>query len=243
MAQPVGRTNAPAQCVAGSANARGAGDDGALAARHRTRSQAIAGRFANEQAELEASRSALVKERQERTARLEAAESDRSRAQAGKELAEHACAKLDAQLRDSHALRAELAQQRDRLQVQCDQLSAELQELRGRLVEQQQTAAAERARQEAYVRNLEDRAHQEVDRLREENKHWQQRHEATERSHRNAEAAFQTELGALRDQLRSSEKEVACYAGQVAGLEKAVAKRTTTRPKKAAAPSRKKRQP
>ena len=187
-------------------------------------SQAIAGRFADERAGLEAARNALTTERQDWTARLEAAETERARTRAAKDLAEHACAILDAQLQDSHALRADLAQQRDRLQAQSDQLSAELQGLRGQLDEQQQAAAAERARQEAYVRNLEDRAHQEVDRLRQDAKQWQQRLEAAERSHRDAETTLRSELAALRDQLRSSEKEIARYAGQIAGLERVLSK-------------------
>lgn len=185
-------------------------------------SQAIAGRFAEERAALEAARSALATERQDWSARLEAAETDRARALAAKDLAEHACATLDAQLQDSHALRADLAQQRDRLQTQSDQLIAELQGLRAQLAEQQQAAAAERARQEAYVRNLEDRAHQEVDRLRQEAKQWQQRLEAAERTHREAERLLQVDQSVLRDQLRSAEQAAARHAGQVAALEKAL---------------------
>ncbi|MDW2981748.1 DNA-binding protein [Rhodanobacter sp. KK11] len=194
-------------------------------------SQAIAGRFAEERAALESVRSALATERQEWTARLEAAETDRARTQAAKDLAEHACTTLDAQLQDSHALRADLAQQRNRLQVQCDQLIAELQGLRGQLFEQQQAAAAERARQEVYVRNLEDRAHQEVDRLRQESKQWQQRHETAERVHREAEAGRVVEQDALKEQLRRAEHETARLAGQVSALEKALqarAKPTTS---------------
>ena len=77
----------------------------------------------------------MATERQEWTTRLETAETDRARAQAAKDLAEHACATLDAQLQDNHALRADLAQQRDRLQAQCDQLAAELQGVRSQLAE------------------------------------------------------------------------------------------------------------
>jgi chromosome segregation ATPase len=201
-------------------------------------SQAIAGRFAEERAALEAARSALATERQDWAARLEAAETERARTQAAKDLAEHACATLDAQLQDSHALRADLAQQRDRLQMQCDQLTAEFQGLRAQLAEQQQAAAAERARQETYVRNLEDRAHQEVDRLRQDAKQWQQRLEAAEQSHRTAEKTLKNELGAVRDQLRSSEKEIARYAGQIAGLERVLSKQTLPKPKKARQPGR-----
>lgn len=195
-------------------------------------SQAIAGRFVEEQAALETNRNTLATERQAWAAQLEAAETDRARAQAAKDLAEHACATLDAQLQDSHALRADLAQQRDRLQAQCDQLSAELHGLRGQLAEQLHAAATERARQEAYVRSLEDRGHQEVDRLRQETKQWQQRLEVAERSHRDAETTLRNELGVVRDQLRSSEKENARCAGQVAGLEKALSKRAQLKPVK-----------
>jgi chromosome segregation ATPase len=197
-------------------------------------SQAIAGRFAEERTALETARNTLAAERQTWAARLEAAETDRARALAAKDLAEHACATLDAQLQDSHALRADLAQQRDRLQAQSDQLSAELQGLRAQLAEQQQAAAEERARQEAYVRNLEDRAHQEVDRLRQETKQWQQRLETAERSHRDTESSLRTELGALRDQLRDSDRDIARYAGQVAGLEKALSQQIPPKPKKKA---------
>ena len=87
-------------------------------------SQATAGRFAEEHAALETARSTLATERQDWTARLEAAETERARTQAAKDLAEHACTTLDAQLQDSHALRADLDQQRDRLQAQWEDIQA-----------------------------------------------------------------------------------------------------------------------
>jgi len=197
-------------------------------------SQAIAGRFAEERAALETARSTLAAERQTWAARLEAAETDQARALAAKDLAEHACATLDAQLQDSHALRADLAQQRDRLQAQSDQLSAELQGLRAQLAEQQQAAAAERARQEAYVRNLEDRAHQEVDRARQEARQWQHRHEAAEQSHREALLALEARCDASQKQSQQAEKEVARLLGQVAALETSLAKASAIRKTKRA---------
>jgi septal ring factor EnvC (AmiA/AmiB activator) len=119
------------------------------------------------------------------------------------------------------------------LQAQCDQLGAELQGLRAQLAEQQEATAAERNRQEAYVRNLEDRAHQEVDRLRQESKQWQQRLEAAERAHREAERLLQLDQSTLRDQLRSAEQAAARHAGQVAALEKALSEtRTKSLPKR-----------
>lgn len=91
------------------------------------------------------------------------------------------------------------------------------------MAEQQQAAATERVSQEAYVRNLEDRAHQEVDRLRQEAKQWQQRFEAAERTHREAQAMFQADQNPLREQLRTVEQTEARHAGQIVALEKALA--------------------
>ncbi|MEW9625688.1 hypothetical protein [Rhodanobacter geophilus] len=70
---------------------------------------------------------------------------------------------------------------------------------------------------------LEDRAHQEVDRLRQEAKQWQQRLEAAERTHREAQAIYQADQNSLREQLRTVEQTEARYAGQVVALEKALA--------------------
>lgn len=194
--------------------------------------QAIAGHFAKERAALETERNTLAVERQDWAARLEAAEIDRARAQVAKDLAEHACATLDAQLQDSHALRTDLAQQRDRLQTQCDQQANEVQALRGQLTELQTTVASERVRQEAYVRGLEDRALQEIDRARQESKHWQQRLETADRVHNDAVTALQAQRDGLLEQLRKTEKELAVSAGQVAGLEKALSNtQAATRPK------------
>lgn len=194
-------------------------------------SQAIAGRFAEERVALEAARSGLATERQEWAARMEAAETDRARAQAAKDLAEHACATLDAQLQDSHALRADLTQQRDRLHVQCDQQASEVQTLRGQLTELQTTVVSERARQEAYVRGLEDRAHQEIDRARQEAKHWQQLSETADRAHQDGIMKLRTQRDGLLEQLRVAEKELAVSAGLVVGLEKALAKTRPIAPK------------
>lgn len=199
--------------------------------------QAIARRFDEERAALETDRRTLVAERQDWTARLEVAETEQARAQAAKDLAEHACATLDAQLQDSHALRNDLAQQRDRLQVHCDQLSMELQGLRAQWAEQQQAATTERISQEAHVRNLEDRAHQEVDHARQEAKQWRLRHETAEQSHREALLVLQARCETLQKQSQQAEKEVARLSGQVAALETSLAKANPIRRTKRASRS------
>lgn len=185
--------------------------------------QAIASRFAKEHAALEDAREALNTEHQAWISRLDAAEMERAQAQAARDLAEHACATLDAQLRDSHALRADLIQQRDRLQGAFDQQGEEGRQLRARLAEQSAALHEERARQDAYVRSLEDRAHQEIDRARQEAKHWQHRLETAEKSHAGTVLALDAQRASAQDQLRNAEKEVARQAGQIVALEKALA--------------------
>lgn len=179
-------------------------------------------RFASDRSALAAARAQLDLEREGWEVRLQVAETSAAQAKVARELAEHACATLDGQLQDSHALRADLLLQRDRLQEQCDQQSAQNQALRTQLEEQQGALRAERDRQEAHVRVIEDRSHLEVDRARQEAKHWQQRSETTERVHRDDLAALQTRHDAAIDQARRLEQESARQAGQIIVLEKAL---------------------
>lgn len=100
-----------------------------LATEHAERG--LVGRFADERAALEAKLAQLTQERASWNARLQAAEADVARARAERDLAEHACATLDSQLQDSHALRADLVRQRDWLQSVCDRQAEELRQIRG----------------------------------------------------------------------------------------------------------------
>lgn len=179
-------------------------------------------RFANERAGLEAARVQLAQERESWEIRLQAAEISIAQAQASRDLAEHACSTLDGQLRDSHALRADLVHQRNRLQDQCDHQSGKIQALRVQLDENQAALRTEREHQEAHIRAVEGRSHQEVDRARQDAKQWQQRHEVAERAHRDAVSLVQNRYDSSRDQVRHLEQEVARQAGQVIALEKAL---------------------
>lgn len=191
-----------------------------LASEHAQHS--IEGRLADERAELQASQSQLAQERETWAMQLEAAQNSVARAKAAQDLAEHACSTLDGQLQDSHALRADLVQQRDRLQDQYDQQSVQIQLIRSQLDELQTTLQSERGRQEAHIRTVEDRSHHEVDRARQDAKQWQQRLEDAERAHRDAAAAMQRQLEAISAQARNLEQETARQSGQIAGLEKAL---------------------
>jgi len=184
---------------------------------------ALAGRFAVERTALEVAQAQLAQEREAWETHLRAAEVDVARAQAARDLAEHACARLDSQLQDSHALRTDLLQQRDRLQCVNDGQAEELRQLRVQIDEQGTTLREERARQDLYIQTIEDRAHQEVDRARQEAKHWQQRFEASERNHLAAAVELEAQRDSARDQLRVADKDIARQAGQITALEKALA--------------------
>lgn len=94
----------------------------------------LAGRFEHERAALETTLARQLRhERESWNARLQAAEADVARARAERDLAQNACAILDSQLQDSHALRADLLHQRDELQRTCDGQAEELKQVRGRL--------------------------------------------------------------------------------------------------------------
>lgn len=100
-----------------------------LAIEHAERT--LASRFADERVALETTTEVqLAKEREAMEARLQAAKAEVAHAQAARDLAEHACATLDGQLQDSHALRANLVEERDRLQSICERQAEELRQLR-----------------------------------------------------------------------------------------------------------------
>lgn len=182
----------------------------------------VDGRFAKERSELEAAHAQVDRERATWETRLQSAEIQVAQAHIARELAEHACNNLDGQLQDSHALRADLVQQRDRIQGQYDQQSVQIESLRAQLEELQAALQLERNRQEAHIRAVEDRSHQEIDRTRQDAKQWQQRHEAAERAHRDAAAVMQSQLKSITAQSHDLEQLAARQTGQIAGLEKAL---------------------
>jgi len=178
----------------------------------------------NEAAALESARAELAREREGWEAHLQAASTEAGQAKAALELAERARQTLDTQLNDNEALRADLVQQRDRLQAYGDQQALEIKELRMLLAERDGELRRDREQKETYLRNVEDRAHQEIDRARLDAKQWQHRYETLERAHQNALATVQTERDLLRDQLRKADNEVARSKGVASALEKVLAK-------------------
>jgi hypothetical protein len=155
-------------------------------------------RMATERAALAANEARLTEERTQWAATLAEAETAVAHARMRQELAEHACANLDNQLRDSHALRDDLIQQRDRLQALCDRKTGELEALQADRIARLAAAEHGRERTAAHVQGVEDRAHQEIDSARQEAKQCQQRHEVAERSYREALHALESRCEATR---------------------------------------------
>lgn len=198
-------------------------------------------RMATDRAALSDHEARLNEERTRWAATLAEAETAIAQARTRQELAEHVCANLDSQLCDSHALRQDLVQQRDRLQVLCDRQVGELEALQAERNARLVAADEERERTAAHIRAIEDRAHQEVDRARQEAKQWQQHLESTERSHREMLQTLEARCQASQKQSQHAEKEVARLLGQVSALETSLAKakeaRKTTRIRRSAGSS------
>ncbi|BDU21582.1 DNA-binding protein [Dyella sp. GSA-30] len=127
-------------------------------------------RLSDDRAALTAAEARLADERTRWAATLAEAEMAVAQAQARRELVEHACATLDGQLRDSHALRDDVLQQRDRVQAITDQQRAEIEALRAEQALLGTAMRIEREQHTAHMRDAENRAHQEVDRARQETK-------------------------------------------------------------------------
>lgn len=189
----------------------------------------------NESAELESARAELAREREGWETRLLAADAETTQAKAALELTERARQTLDTRLQDNEALRADLVQQRDRLQAIGDLQALEIKELRALLDERDGELRRDREQKETYLRNVEDRAHQEIDRARLDAKQWQHRYETSERAHQNTLVTVQTERDLLRDQLRKADNEAARSKGVALALEKVLAKGRAVTPQRSKA--------
>ena len=107
---------------------------------------------------------------------------------------------------------ADLTQQRDRLQSQLEQSQVELGTLR-----------SDQAGTQEHVRKIEDRAHQQVDRVRLEVKELQQRMKQEQRDHKQQVGQLMAQVDELRKASRTAEQSAARYEGRVSALEVALA--------------------
>lgn len=107
---------------------------------------------------------------------------------------------------------ADLREQRDRLQVRLDAQQADLEALR-----------TDHATVQEYVRTVEDRAHQQVDQVRQELKALEHQREQERREHAKRAAQLTTQADELRAAGRTAEQAAAHQAGRVAALEATIA--------------------
>lgn len=171
----------------------------------------------------------MAEERVRWTATLADAQAAVTQAQAQRELSEQACTNLDNQLRDSHALRDDLVQQRDRLQALCDRQVADLEVLQREKNAWTTAAVNERERVAEHVRAVEDRAHKEVDRTRQELQSFRQQLEVQRREHAKDRAQTQRQHETLQHALKEAEKAAAHHAGRADALEVARTKGKSVR--------------
>jgi chromosome segregation ATPase len=126
--------------------------------------------LAHEQNALLAAQTSLTQERKLWEIAIAEVRAQAQSADQGREMAETRLADIQRLVEQQAGQLAELTQQRDRLQALCDRQAAEIEALRGQLEDHLAILQTERNRQEVYVRGIEDRAHAEIDRAREESK-------------------------------------------------------------------------
>ena len=96
--------------------------------------------------------------------------------------------------------------------------------MRAALQSQESAATAERDALAAHVRDVEDRAHAEVDRAREEAKGLRARMAQTEREHRTKERAAAAQLETAIAQVRTAERDAAIQTACAQSLEREAAR-------------------
>jgi hypothetical protein len=122
-------------------------------------------------------------------------------------------------LAQTESQRLDLLQQRDRLQVQSDRLANELTQVRLQLTASESNAVAERDQASAYIRQVEDRASNEIDRTRQDIKALQQRFDAHQREHDKALKHLTVERDRYLSALRAAEQQLATEQGRAKVLQ------------------------
>lgn len=119
---------------------------------------------------------------------------------------------------------ADALRQRDQLQRRSEQRELELGTVRAALQTQESSAMAEREALTAHVRDVENRAHVEVDRAREEAKGIRTRMAQIEREHRTVDQAAAAQLESAIAQVRTAECDAAVQATRAQSLEREAAR-------------------
>jgi chromosome segregation ATPase len=188
----------------------------AVGAAHEDAEQALA----QERLQLDAQRRDVETREESLQSQLQAATAAAAQADQARAAAEQRLTDLQRASDIQQLQMRDLSAQREALEFRSDRLEAELIEQQRRATHRDETLTAERASQSQYFRELEDRAHAEVDRARQEAKSAQakldahlQRREAETQNFRDKE-----EVG--RRALRKSEQEAAIQRSRADTLER-----------------------
>lgn len=132
---------------------------------------------------LEQARARLAQSESERAGQLQKATAAEARIATELNAARQRAADLEARLGEVQQERGEQRKQQDRLQRQADQLTSEVDRLNAALTRMQAASKAERDRYDRHLSSVEDRAHLEVDRVRQEAKALHAELAAAKRAH------------------------------------------------------------
>lgn len=193
--------------------------------------QALIAAQTQAQTDLGEVRAALDAERSELEHARLAARDTGAAAEVAIETARQAQALAEARLAESQRLveqqatqLADLCGQRDALVAQATALDQAAQALRDRLQAHEAAAAAERDNWTQHVRTVENRAHAEVDRAREETKALRREHDAAVREQATAQRAWRQELSATTAAATDARREAAREQARASALEQQLAK-------------------
>jgi hypothetical protein len=164
--------------------------------------------LAIEQNALYAERTSLAQERKVWDIALAEAQASVAEHATQRALAERQLGERQSLVEQQAAQISDLTQQRDRLQAHVEQVQTELAALR-----------VEHAAAHEHIRRVEDRAHQQVDRARQDLKSLQQEHQREQRLHEQRLATLTEQNAALQAAVRTAEQATARYEGRVAALE------------------------
>jgi len=140
---------------------------------------------------------------------------------------------------------ADLTTQREDLRDRCTQMEQELGALQGRYSEREAVITIERNRQADHVRAIEDRAHAEIDRARQEAQALLKQLASAQRERQTFEQHARQQEASTRQALAEALREAAVERARadtlVAELQRTVSARPTSRQKSAAPAARKPR--
>ncbi len=193
--------------------------------------QALVAAQAQAQTDLAESRTALDAERSDLQNARQAACDAETAATAAVETARHSQTIAEARLAEAQRLIdlqatqiADLGRQRDVLVEQIATLDQATHSLRDRLQAQESAATAERDSWAQHARTVEDRAHAEIDRAREETKALRREREAADRAHAGAQKTWRQELKDATAAVAEARRDAAREQSRALALDQQLAK-------------------